>query len=119
MENFAINKEEARIVAGQAAQAAEAMKAIAHEGRLLVLCYLAEAGEMSAGDLTRRIGLSQSALSQHLAKLRAADVVAVRKEAQSVFYRICDLRTLQLLGALHEIYCPSLVNDEPKGITNG
>lgn len=116
MEQIPVLDEEAVLVAGQAAQAVAAMKAIAHEGRLLVLCYLAEAGEMSAGDLTRRIGMSQSALSQHLAKLRAADLVAIRKEAQSVYYRIADPRMLRFLGALHDIYCPSLVIDQSKGI---
>jgi DNA-binding transcriptional ArsR family regulator len=96
------------IIAGQAAEAAAALKAIANESRLLVLCYLSEAEEMSAGDLTRLIGMSQSALSQHLAKLRAERLVAVRKEAQTVHYRIADPRMHRLLGALHDIYCPAL-----------
>ena len=96
-------------LAKQAAQAAAVMKAMAHEGRLLVLCYLSEAGEMSAGDLTQRIGLSQSALSQHLALLRTEGLVATRKEAQSVHYRIADPKIRALLAALHDIYCPALV----------
>jgi DNA-binding transcriptional ArsR family regulator len=96
------------IVVRQAAEAAAAMKAIAHESRLLVLCHLSEAGELSAGELTRRIGMGQSALSQHLAKLRAEGLVEVRKEAQSVFYRIADDRMHRLLHALHDIYCPAL-----------
>lgn len=96
------------IMNAQAAEAAAAMKAIAHESRLLVLCHLAEAGELSAGELTRRIGMGQSALSQHLAKLRGEGLVAVRKEAQSVFYRIADPRMHDLLAALHAIYCPAV-----------
>ena len=96
-------------LAAQAAQAATILKAMAHEGRLLVLCYLSEAGEMSAGHLTQRVGLSQSALSQHLALLRAEGLVATRKEAQSVYYRLADAKVQALLGALHDIYCPALV----------
>lgn len=103
------------IMIAQAAEAAAAMKAIAHESRLLVLCHLAEAGELSAGELTRRIGMGQSALSQHLAKLRGEGLVAVRKEAQSVFYRIADPRMHDLLGALHAIYCPAVGGDTPTG----
>jgi DNA-binding transcriptional ArsR family regulator len=97
----------------QAAQAATIMKAMAHEGRLLVLCYLSEAGEMSAGQLTQRIGLSQSALSQHLALLRADGLVATRKDGQSVYYRLADPKVQALLGALHDIYCPALVVHQP------
>ncbi len=54
----------------QAGEAAAVMKSLSNEARLLVLCHLSEASELSAGELTRRIGLSQSALSQHLARLR-------------------------------------------------
>jgi ArsR family transcriptional regulator len=96
-------------LASQALQAAAVMKTLAHEGRLLVLCYLSEAGEMSAGQLTRRVGLSQSALSQHLALLRTEGLVATRKEGQSVYYRLADPKVRALLGALHDIYCPALV----------
>ncbi|QIK96483.1 helix-turn-helix transcriptional regulator [Sphingomonas sp. HDW15A] len=98
---------------GQAAQAATVMKAMAHEGRLRVLCYLSEAGELSAGELTHRVGLSQSALSQHLSLLRAEGLVATRKEAQSVHYRIADPKIRALLSALHDIYCPDFVVGQP------
>ena len=101
--------------AGQAAVAVSVLKSIAHEGRLLVLCYLSEAGEMSVGDLVNRIGLSQSALSQHLAKLRAEGLVATRKEAQTVFYRVADDKVLALLGTLHDLYCPALGVGDPQG----
>lgn len=78
--------------AGQAAEAVSVLKSIAHEGRLLVLCYLSEAGEMSVGELAGRVGLSQSALSQHLAKLRAEGLVATRKQAQTVYTGSTSLR---------------------------
>lgn len=92
----------------QASEAASVMKALGHEGRLRLLCYLAEAGEVSAGELTARVGLSQSALSQHLAKLRAEGLVTTRKQSQSVFYRIAKPEVLDVLHALHGIYCPTL-----------
>jgi len=91
-----------------AAEAVGLLKALASEPRLLVLCYLGEAGEMSAGDLTEQVGLSQSALSQHLAKLREEGLVATRKEAQTVFYRVCDPKAEQLLALLHDLFCPEL-----------
>lgn len=101
--------------AGQAAEAVSVLKSISHEGRLLVLCYLSEAGELSVGELAARIGLSQSALSQHLAKLRAENLVATRKEAQTVFYRVSDDKVLTLLGTLHDLYCPALGVGDPQG----
>jgi ArsR family transcriptional regulator len=90
------------------AEAVGLLKALASEPRLLVLCYLAEVGEMSVGDLTDQVGLSQSALSQHLGKLRDEGLVATRKEAQTVFYRVCDPKAEQLLMLLHDLFCPEL-----------
>ena len=101
--------------AGQAAEAVAVLKSIAHEGRLLVLCYLSEAGELSVGELVERIGLSQSALSQHLAKLRAEGLVATRKSSQTVYYRIAEPRVLTLLATLHDLYCPALGRAETNG----
>lgn len=92
----------------QAEQAVGLLKAMANEVRLLVLCHLAESGELSVGQLQDRIGLGQSALSQHLAKLREEGLVATRKEAQAVFYRVCDPRAEQLLTLLHDLFCPEL-----------
>ena len=89
----------------QAAEAAALLKTLSNESRLLVLCHLIDAGEVSVGDLNVRIGLSQSALSQHLAKLRDDGLVATRKEAQTVYYRICDPRAQQMLALLHDLFC--------------
>lgn len=94
-----------------AAEAVSLLKALASEPRLLVLCYLAEVGEMSVGDLTQQVGLSQSALSQHLAKLREEGLVATRREAQTVFYRVCDPKAEQVLALLHDLFCPELGRD--------
>ena len=98
-----------------AAEAVGLLKALASEPRLLVLCYLAEAGETSAGDLTEQVGLSQSALSQHLAKLREEGLVATRREAQMVFYRVCDPKAERLLALLHDLYCPELGRESAAG----
>ena len=105
-------------LAGQAAEAVSVLKSIAHEGRLLVLCFLSEAGEMAVGELAERVGLSQSALSQHLARLRAEGMVTTRKEAQSVYYRIAQPKVLDLLSALHAIYCPFLRSTDIKESAN-
>ena len=80
------------------------MRALSHEARLLVLCELV-AGERTAGELVARSGLSKSALSQHLAKLRDEGLVKTRRESQSIFYSIGDPKAAQLLGVLHELYC--------------
>ena len=92
----------------QAAAAVGLLKTMANEVRLLVLCHLAESGELSVGQLQDRVGLGQSALSQHLAKLREEGLVATRKEAQTVFYRVCDPKAEQLLALLHDLFCPEL-----------
>lgn len=91
-----------------AGEAVDLLKALASKPRLLVLCYLAQAGEMSAGDLTEQVGLSQSALSQHLAKLREEGLVATRKEAQTIFYSVNDPKAEKLLALLHDLFCPEL-----------
>lgn len=103
----------------QAGQASSLLKVMANECRLLVLCYLAEAGELSVGQLTDRVGLSQSALSQHLARLREEGLVATRKEAQTVFYRVCDPKAEQVLGLLHQIFCPELGRESRSVLETG
>lgn len=92
-------------LAANAAVVADLLKAVANESRLLVLCFLATEGELSVNSLVDRIGLSQSALSQHLAKLREEQLVATRREAQTVYYRIADPRVGTLMATLHDLYC--------------
>lgn len=92
-------------MATNAADAAGLLKALANDRRLLVLCRLVEAGEMSVGALAASVDLSQSALSQHLAKLREGDLVATRRDAQTIYYRIADARAARVLGVLYDIYC--------------
>lgn len=88
-----------------AAKAAALLRALANERRLLVLCQLSE-GELSVGALQGRLGISQSALSQHLAVLREEKLVATRRESQTIFYRIADPAAAKIITALTEIYCP-------------
>jgi DNA-binding transcriptional ArsR family regulator len=80
------------------------LKALANRQRLLVLCELYE-GEKSVSELHARIGLGQSAMSQHLAVLRAEDIVDTRRDAQTVFYRIKSLDAIRLVGLLSDIFC--------------
>jgi len=94
-----------RQFAARAAEAAALLKALAHEARLMVLCQLLE-GEHSAGALQAASGLSQSALSQHLARLREEGLVATRREAQTIYYSLADPSVMRVLEALAEIYCP-------------
>lgn len=98
-------KSDLKALAAQAGAAARMLKLIANERRLLVLCFLAAHGEMRAGDLAGVTGLSQSALSQHLAKLRADGLVAFRRESQTLHYRISDPRAARILKLLKSIYC--------------
>lgn len=92
--------------------AAALLRAMANECRLLVLCHLSVQRELSVGALADRVGLSQSALSQHLARLREQGLVATRKEAQTVLYRVCDPKAEQVLKLLHDIFCPELNESE-------
>ena len=89
----------------KAAEAAGLLKLLANENRLLILCRLAIVGEMSVGDLADAVDLSQSALSQHLAKMREDGLLATRREAQTIFYRISDPNATRLLALLKNIYC--------------
>jgi DNA-binding transcriptional ArsR family regulator len=92
----------------QAGDAAQLLKLLGNEKRLLILCFLAARGEMTVGELVSVVKLSQSALSQHLGKLRADGVVAFRRNSQTLHYRVADKRALHVLQVLKEIYCGGL-----------
>lgn len=89
-----------------AAQAAALLKAVANESRLLVLCLLIQKGEMSVGAMLEHIPLSQSALSQHLGRMREEGLVSYRRESQTLYYRISNPDVEKLLNTLKSIYCP-------------
>ena len=92
----------------KAAEAAALMKALSNEHRLLILCHLVSDEELTVGELVDRIGLSQSALSQHLARLRSEGLVGFRREAQTLHYRVADPKAGQLLALLRDLFCPEL-----------
>jgi ArsR family transcriptional regulator, virulence genes transcriptional regulator len=96
----------ARSRAAHAEEAAAVLRALAHSARLMVLCELGE-GERSAGELVKASGLSQSALSQHLARLRADHLVETRRDGQTIYYYIADPKALHLVNLLFELYCKS------------
>jgi ArsR family transcriptional regulator, virulence genes transcriptional regulator len=101
------------LLAEKAGQAAALLKSLSNERRLLILCHLISAGEMSVGALVGAIGLSQSALSQHLARLRGDGLVTFRREAQTLHYRIANPDTGRVIAVLRDIYCPELEAGAP------
>ncbi len=102
---FDLSRFDLSLFEDSAGRAASLLRSLANERRLMILCQLVE-GELSVGALQPRVGLSQSALSQHLALLREEGVVATRREGQSIFYRVADPAALRVLQTLAELFCP-------------
>ena len=94
-------------LAQHADAASQLMKALSNPNRLMILCTLNE-GELSVGMLNERLPLSQSALSQHLAVLRAAELVYTRREAQTIYYGLSAGPAMEVIRVLHDHFC-----DEP------
>lgn len=94
-----------RSLEARAADVATLLRALGNDRRLLILCKLVESGEATVGSLADEVGLSQSALSQHLGRMRDEGIVAFRREAQTIWYRIADPRVEALLATLHRLYC--------------
>ncbi|WP_374414745.1 ArsR/SmtB family transcription factor [Novosphingobium colocasiae] len=95
-----------------AGRAAALLRLLGNEKRLMILCQLAD-GELTVGTLQSRIGLSQSALSQHLALLREHGIVATRRESQTIHYRIADPAALRVIQTLAELFCPPDPGEQP------
>lgn len=95
---------ELRAMEDHACDAAQLLKAMANEHRLLILCHLAE-WELSVGELNERIDLSQSSLSQHLAVLREIGLVETRRQAQTIYYRLADGPAVEVMRTLYNLYC--------------
>lgn len=85
--------------------ATQALGALSNPQRLQILCHLVHEGELSVQALNQRLDLSQSALSQHLAKLRNHDLVETRKERQTVYYTVACGKARRIVALLHELYC--------------
>jgi ArsR family transcriptional regulator, virulence genes transcriptional regulator len=88
-----------------ATEAAGVLKSLSNEKRLMILCKLLEEGEMSVLPIAEAVGLGQSALSQHLARMRAERIVDFRRDGQTLYYRIADPKVAQLLKSLKAIFC--------------
>lgn len=97
-----------RDLEARAGEAAQLLKLLANEKRLLILCHLIAHQEMTVGALNQAIDLSQSALSQHLAKLREDGLVAFRRESQTIHYRVADPKAARLIEVLKDLFCPDL-----------
>jgi ArsR family transcriptional regulator len=93
------------ILEKQAVEVADILRTLANERRLMILCKLMECGEDNVNALAEAVGLSQSALSQHLAKMREEGLVTFRRESQTLWYRIADPRIEQLFATLHRLFC--------------
>lgn len=89
----------------KAGEVADVLRALGNGRRLMVLCKLVEHGERTVSDLVEDVGLSQSALSQHLAKMRDEGLVTFRRQSQTLWYRIADPRAEALLATLYQLYC--------------
>ena len=87
-----------------ATRASELMKLLGHPHRLMILCQLNQ-GECSVGELSERIGINQSPLSQHLARMRHEGVVTSRREAQTVYYSLSGPEISAVISLLYELYC--------------
>lgn len=85
-------------------RASRSLKAMSHPLRLKILCTLGDQ-EISVQDIVEHVGTSQSNISQHLAILRDKGILASRKDANRVYYRVSDSRTLRLIGMMREVFC--------------
>ena len=89
---------------GAAGQAVSALKVLANEDRLLLLCQLSK-GEMCVGDLEQRLGIQQPTLSQQLGVLRTEGSVSTRRQGKNIFYSVADPAMLEILAVLYRLYC--------------
>jgi len=94
----------ARDMRPHASRAAELLRALANEQRLMILCHLSQ-GPLSVGELNERVPLSQSALSQHLAVLREQGVVRTERESQTIWYSLPPGLVTRIIGLLHAEFC--------------
>ena len=94
----------------KAADAAEFLKALAHEGRLLILCHLAS-GEKSVTELEQFLSSRQPAVSQQLARLRYEGLVASRRDGKTIYYSLADGRSRRVVGLMYELFCAEVAQN--------
>lgn len=88
----------------RAAEASSFMKALAHEGRLMILCHLSS-GERTVGELEHLLGLRQAAVSQQLARLRSEGLVECRRDGKARLYSVSDPRAAEVVGLMYKLFC--------------
>lgn len=88
-----------------AGQAVGALKVLANEDRLLLLCQLSQ-GELGVSELEETLDIRQPTLSQQLAVLRTEGVVNTRRDGKRIFYSVADPKVMQVLAVLYDVYCP-------------
>ena len=101
-----------------AGDAAQLMKALSNENRLMILCTLS-GGEMTVGQLNANIPMSQSGLSQQLGILRREGLVSTRRDAQSIYYSLVPGPATEMINLLHDIYCGTEPADAQEGLQEG
>jgi ArsR family transcriptional regulator len=104
---FDATKFDLALFEASAAKAAALLRLLGNERRLTILCQLADGGERSVGQIQALIGISQSALSQHLGLLREQGILAGRRDGQTIFYRIVDPAALSVMATLADLFCPT------------
>ena len=95
---------DAERMADKAKRAAEFLKALAHENRLMILCILSE-GEKSVSELERLLDLRQPTVSQQLARLRADGLVSARRDGKTIFYSVASAEARVIVGAVYQVFC--------------
>lgn len=103
LDGTALGRTRSQVFDLRSAEAANFLKALSHEGRLLILCHLTE-GERSVTELEHLLDQRQAAVSQQLARLRLEGLVATRREGKAIFYSIQDSKVLQLVKLMHHFY---------------
>lgn len=99
-----LEDDELERLALNASEAAQLLKAVSHEGRLMILCYLAT-GEKSVTELEQLLHARQAAVSQQLARLRLEGLVSTRRDGKTIWYRLSDERTVRILELIYEMFC--------------
>ena len=103
--NYKLSGAPSETLEPKAREVAHLLKLLSSEQRLIILCRLSD-GEMSVGELGRYVNLSQGALSQQLAKLRAEKIVTTRRDAQTIYYKLADAAAEKLIGVICDLYGP-------------
>ena len=102
--DIAARSPDAERMMDNAKRAADFLKALAHENRLMILCILAE-GETSVGELEQRLGLRQPTVSQQLARLRADGLVSARRDGKAIYYSVASDEARVIVGSVYDVFC--------------